>query len=180
MQLQVTFRHVEPSDALKEYAEEKIGKIQKFLDHPIEASVTLSVEKHRQRADVLILAAGLKIRGSEITGDLYSALDLVTDKLERQVLRYREKIKQFPRPERAGDELPYTVEVFEASSLAEEPEPRVIHTEALTAKPMDVDEAAMQLDLSNDTFLVFTNTRSNVINVLYRRDDGDFGLIEPQ
>ena len=180
MQLQVTFRHVEPSDALKEYAAEKIGKIQKFLDHPIEASVTLSVEKHRQRADVLILAAGLKIRGSEITGDLYSALDLVTDKLERQVRRYRDKLTQYGRSPKGGEELPYKVEVFEADSFTEEPEPKVIHTQALTAKPMDVDEAAMQLDLSNDAFLVFTNTRSNLINVLYRRDDGHFGLIEPQ
>ncbi len=179
MQIQVTFRHVEPSEALKEYANDKVGKIQKYLDGPVEAQVTLGVEKHRHMADVVIYASGFKIHGQETTGDLYSAIDLVMDKLDKQVKRYREKLKRIVRVQPQVAEMPYKVDVFEAESLAEE-QPRVIKTQQLTAKPMDADEAAMQLDLSQGDFLVFINARTEVLNVIYRRADGNFGLIEPQ
>ena len=179
MQVQVTFRHVEPSEALKEYAREKVGKVQKYLDGPIEAQVTLGVEKHRHEADVVIYASGFKIHGSEITGDLYSAIDMVTDKLEKQVKRYREKLKKVNRENNKGREMAFKVDVVEAESVPLD-EPRVIKTQRLTAKPMDADEAAMQLDLSDDDFLVFINSRTELLNVIYRRADGNFGLIEPQ
>jgi putative sigma-54 modulation protein len=179
MQIQVTFRHVEPSEAVKEYAREKVGKLEKFLEGPVEANVTLAVEKHRHEADVMILAGGLKIHGRETTGDLFSAIDLVMDKLEKQVRRYRDKLKTAGRNSRRGQELPFKVDVFEAESFTSA-EPRVVQTHRLTAKPMDVDEAAMQLDLSQDDFLVFMNARTGALNVIYRRGDGDFGLIEPQ
>jgi putative sigma-54 modulation protein len=179
MQVQVTFRHVEPSEAVKEYAREKVGKLEKYLEGPVEANVTLTVEKHRHDADVTITASGLKIHGRETTGDLFSAIDLVMDKLETQVKRYRDKLKNIGRNNRKGGEQPFTVDVFEAGSLPE-PEPKVVQSHKLTAKPMDVDEAAMQLDLSQDDFLVFINARTDTMNVIYRRGDGDFGLIEPQ
>jgi len=179
MQIQVTFRHVEPSEAVKEYAREKVGKLEKYLDGPVEAYVTLSVEKHRHTADVTLVASGLKIHGSETTGDLFSAIDMVTDKLDKQIRRYREKLRKFARGNRKAAERPYRLDIFEAESMAET-QPRVIKTTKLTAKPMDVDEAAMQLDLSNDEFLVFINAHSERLNVIYRMKDGNFGLIEPQ
>jgi len=179
MQIQVTFRHVDSSEAVKEYAREKVGKLQKYLDGPVEANVTLSVEKHRHEADVVVVAGGVKIHGRETTGDLFSSLDLVTDKLEKQIKRYRDKIKSFDRNSRKGEEKPFKVDVFEAESVAE-PQPRVIKTKKLVAKPMVVDEAVMQLDLSQSDFLVFINARTDALNVIYRRSDGNFGLIEPQ
>lgn len=179
MQIQVTFRHVEPSEAVKEYAREKVGKIQKFLDGPVEANVTLTVEKHRHEADLVVFASGLKMHGRETTGDLFSSLDLVTDKLEKQVKRYREKIKNMNRGNRKSSGRPVKLDVFEAESMIDS-EPRVIKSKSLLAKPMVVDEAAMQLDLSQDNFLVFTNARTELLNVIYRRSDGNFGLIEPQ
>lgn len=179
MQIQVTFRHVEPSEAVKEYAREKVGRLQKYLDGPIEANVTLTVEKHRHDADVTLLASGLKIHGRETTGDLFSALDLVTDKLEKQVKRYREKLKNVGRNSRKSGEMPFKVDIYDAESLVE-PQPRIVKSKKLTAKPMDADEAAMQLDLSDDDFLVFLNARTETLNVIYRRGDGNFGLIEPQ
>ncbi len=179
MQIQVTFRHVEPSEALKEYARDKVGKVQKYLDGPIEAQITLGVEKHRHEADVVIYASGFKIHGQETTGDLYSAIDLVMDKLEKQVKRYREKLKKVNRDNSKGLEMPFKVDVVEAESLPLD-EPRIIKTQRLVAKPMDADEAAMQLDLSDDGFLVFINARTEALNVIYRRADGNFGLIEPQ
>ena len=180
MQIQVTFRHVEASEAVKEYAREKVGKLQKYLDGPMEAGVTLSVEKHRHQAEVNIIASGLKIHGSETTGDLYSAIDLVMDKLEKQIRRYRDKLKDISRRARKEiQEQPVKLDIFEAQSLPEKT-PHVIMSQSLTAKPMDADEAAMQLDLSEDDFLVFINERTNSLNVIYRRADGNFGLIEPQ
>jgi putative sigma-54 modulation protein len=179
MQIQVTFRHVEPSEAVKEYAREKVGKLEKYLEGPVDANITLAVEKHRHDADVTVTASGLKIHGRETTGDLFSAIDLVMDKLETQVKRYRDKLKNVGRNNRKGGEQPFKVDVFEADSLTES-EPKVVQTHKLTAKPMDVDEAAMQLDLSQDDFLVFINARTDTMNVIYRRGDGDFGLIEPQ
>lgn len=180
MQIQVTFRHVEASEAVKEYARDKVGKLQKYLDGPVEAAVTLSVEKHRHEADVNLIASGMKIHGRETTGDLYSAIDLVMDKLEKQIRRYRDKLKDVGRRSRKiSAEQAIRVDIFEAESLPEE-SPRVIMSKSLTAKPMDADEAAMQLDLSEDDFLVFINERSKVLNVIYRRADGNFGLIEPQ
>ncbi|KMY66856.1 hypothetical protein AAU61_12780 [Desulfocarbo indianensis] len=179
MQIQVTFRHVEPSEAVKEYAREKVGKLEKYLDGPVEANITLSVEKHRHDADVNVIASGLKIHGRETTGDLFSAIDLVMDKLEKQVRRYRDKLKNLGRNSRKGEEMSFKVDVFEADSFTE-PEPKMVQSHKLTAKPMDVDEAAMQLDLSEDDFLVFINARTGAMNVIYRRGDGEFGLIEPQ
>lgn len=179
MQIQVTFRHVEPSESVKEYAREKVGKIQKYLDGPLEANITLGVEKHRHEADVVIIANGVKIHGQETTGDLFSAIDLVMDKLDKQVKRYRDKLKTAGRGSKKAAEVPFTVDIFEAESVSED-QPRIIRTKSLTAKPMDADEAAMQLDLSHDDFLVFLNSRTEVLNVIYRRADGNFGLIEPQ
>lgn len=180
MQVKVTFRHVDPSDAIKQYSNDKMSKLDKYLDGPAEAHVTLTVEKHRHEADVTITASGIKIHGTETTGDMYSAIDLVFDKLQKQIKRYRDKLKKFSRQKRRGPQQDFTLGVYEAESIAEEESPATITTKRLVAKPMHVDEAAMQMDLSQDGFLVFINAESLVLNVIYRRGDGNFGLIEPQ
>jgi putative sigma-54 modulation protein len=181
MQVQVTFRNVDSSDAVKQYVADKLGKLEKYLEGAVEANVTLTVTKHRHDADVTISAAGIKIHGTETTGDMYSAIDLVSDKLEAQVKRYRDKIKKYGRGQRrSGPEQDYTLGVFEKESMVSEEQPRTITSTRLKAKPMHVDEAAMQLDLSQDDFLVFINAQSQALNVIYRRGDGNFGLIEPQ
>ena len=177
MQVQVTFRHVESSEAIRDYALDKVGKLRKFLDGSMEAHVTLSVEKHRHEADVVILANGFKIHGREVTGDLYSAIDLVADKLEAQVKRYRERLKTAGRGSRRGKELPMKVDVFAAQSLEQE-EPKVIKTKSMVARPMAVQEAAMQLDLDEGEFFVFINEQTEKLNVIYSRKDGDYGLVE--
>ena len=179
MQLQVTFRHVEPSEAIKEYAREKISKIQKFLDGSMEAGITLSVEKHRHEADVVIIAKGFKIHGKEITGDLYSAIDLVIDKLEAQVKKYREKLKKVGR-HRRGQDLPMQVDVFEADSIVAEENPKIIKSKTMVAQSMSVDEAAMQLEFNQAQFFIFINAETDKFNVIYLRQDGNFGLVVPE
>jgi putative sigma-54 modulation protein len=177
MQINVTFRHIEPSPPLREYAEEKISRIRKYVDEPIEAHVVLKVEKFRHIAEVSIDANGLRINGAEETDDMYSAIDLVADTIEGQVRRNKDKFRRRKTGGGAKDLLG-TPDLGGTAVSDDDRERRVIRTEQVHAKPMDVDEAAMQLNVSNGEFLVFTNRLTNRINVLYRRKDGHYGLIE--
>jgi len=179
MQLSVTFRHMEPSDALKEYAQEKISRVKKYLDSPVEAHVVMSVEKFRHTADVTITSDGFKINGQEETGDMYSAIDMVVDKLERQVKRLRQKNKnRKPKNRTRGKEVEAAPADSETVAETDVPD-QTIHIRQVFVKPMDLDEAVMQLEISLEHFLVFTDAATEKINVLYRRDDGDYDLIEP-
>jgi len=174
MDIAVTFRHIEPTESLRTYAEEKVSKIKKYLDSHAEAHIVLTVEKFRHMADVTLSVNGTTIKGVEETGDMYSAIDQVTDKIEKQVKRYRSKIRD-RRAEARKNEKSLETEEIAALSL-EDPS---IETEKMVAKPMDPEEAAMQLGMSQQDFLVFRNSRSKEINVIYKRKDGNLGLIEP-
>ncbi|MEW6262662.1 MAG: ribosome-associated translation inhibitor RaiA [Thermodesulfobacteriota bacterium] len=174
MELSVTFRHMEPSDALKDYARDKISRVEKFLDSAIEANVVLSVQKFRHIADVTITSDGLKINGQEQTDDMYSALDMVVDKLERQVKRFRQKQKTHKTNKR-GKGKEGRLEAVESA----EGRYQGIPARQMFAKPMDVDEAVMQLEVSAEKFVIFTNSATEKINVLYRSETGEFELIEP-
>jgi len=177
MDIQVTFRHTEPVESLKSYAVEKVSKIRKFLDSPVEAYVVLSVEKFRHEADVTISVNGTRIKAVEETGDMYSAIDQVMDKIEKQVKRHLSKIRSY-RSESLRTEEAASGDEGEDGVTVPQEEP-VIEVEKMVAKPMDPEEAAMQLNLSRHDFLVFRNAKSREINVIYRRGDGNLGLIEP-
>ncbi|MBW1887223.1 MAG: ribosome-associated translation inhibitor RaiA [Deltaproteobacteria bacterium] len=177
MDIIVTFRHMEPTESLKTYAEDKLSKIKKYLDFPIEAHVVLAVEKFRHMADVTLSVNGTRIKGVEETEDMYSAIDQVMDKIEKQVKRYRSKIRNRRTENRKGEEAQVTEETEEVTDLSLEGPS--IEVEKMVAKPIDLEEAAMQLELSQQDFLVFRNSRSMEINVIYKRKDGNLGLIEP-
>ena len=174
MQTSVTFKNLEPSEHLKAYVSDKLNRFDKLLDNPAEAGVTLLVEKHRHIAEINIIGDRLTINGTEETGDMYSAIDMVLDKLEKQIKRSKQKIRE-RRASAKG----------QTRTIREEPAPeeefvREIKVQSLEYKPMDVEEAVLQMDLSEESFLVFTNSRSERINVLYRRKDGHYGLIQPR
>lgn len=179
MQITTTFRHMEQSDALKTYAEEKIERVAKYIDEPVAVQVYFSVEKKiRHIVEIVISAKGVSTKASEATNDMYAAIDAVIDKIERQLKRYKEKIKAHkPNGGEHGRQL--SKKIFQAESIEASAEPVVIKTKTETAKPMSVEEAVMQMDLLHKDFIVFTDSVSNEINVLYRRKDGNFGLIEP-
>ena len=179
MQVSVTFRKIDASDTLRNYAEGKLYRIKKFVEDPIEAHVVLSVEKFRHIAEVSINANGLRINGQEETGDMYSAIDMVVDKVEAQIKKNREKLKKRKR-DGGSKPLVMTMNILAGESFEEDREPQIIKTKQIYAKPMDVDEAVMQMDLANSEFLVFTNANTQNINVIYRRKDGNYGLIEPE
>lgn len=177
MDITVTFRRMEPIESLKIYAEEKISKIEKYFDFPVEAHVVLSLEKFRHIADVTLSLDGARVKGVEETGDMYSAIDQVMDKIEKQVKKYRSKIRD-KRPENIKGEKILDAEAQEESSAITLEEP-IIEIEKIVPKPMDPEEAAMQLTTSSLDFLVFRNSRSEEINVIYKRKDGNLRLIEP-
>lgn len=176
MQTSVTFKNLEPSEHLKSYVTEKLNRFDKLLDNPAEAGVVLLVEKHRHIAEVNITGDRMSINGKEETGDMYSAIDMVLDKLEKQLKRSKQKIRE----RRASAKGQTRTIREEASRMAEEEPAREVKIESLEYKPMDVEEAVLQMDLTDQGFLVFTNARSSQINVLYRRKDGHYGLIQPQ
>jgi putative sigma-54 modulation protein len=178
MDITVTFRHLEPMDSLKAYAEEKASKIEKYFDYPVEFHIVLVAEKFRRMADVTLNVNGTVIKALEETEDMYSAIDQVMDKIEKQVKRYRDKTAKKRRVEGRKNEGSISLEETEVAAGLSLEEPR-IENEKLFAKPMDPEEAAMQLTLSQQDFLVFRNSRSRDINVIYKRKDGNLGLIEP-
>jgi putative sigma-54 modulation protein len=177
MEITVTFRHIDASDSLKTYAEEKVSKMDKYFDFPVEAHIVLAVEKFRRSADVTLNVNGTMIKGVVETEDMYSAIDQVMDKIEKQVKRYREKMRDRRADTRKSESVLGKGEVEEITEAA--PEELRIDVEKIVAKPMDPEEAAMQFNLSQQDFLVFRNSRSREINVIYKRKDGNLGLIEP-
>jgi len=178
MQISVSFRNVDPSDHLKSYAENRMARFKKYMEEPIEIHLVLSIQKFRHTADATISANGIKIKAQEETGDLYSAIDMVLDKIEKQIKRHREKIKEHKPEGKAKGQAKVKKRVEEGESEEGE-SPQIVKTERVLIKPMDAEEASLQLKLSNSEFLVFTNSKTHLINVLYRRKDGNFGLIEP-
>ncbi len=174
MQTSVTFKNLAPSDHLKSYVSDKLNRFDKYLYNPAEANVVLSVEKFRHIAEINIMGDRLNINGKEETEDMYSAIDMTLDKLEKQI----KKNKQKTRERRAGKGKAKVNMAEPTIAMDEDAEKRVV-VKNIDYKPMDADEAIMQMDLANSTFLVFTNARSGQVNVVYRRNDGDVGLIQP-
>lgn len=182
MQINITGRHLEVTPALREYVTTKIEKLGKYL-HIVEAHIILSVEKYRHTAEVTLQAKRTKIHGQEETLDMYQAIDMVMDKIETQIKKRKGKItsrksKKSPKSRGSGAQS-----LSESVGFESEEEltfsPRIIRTEKFAVKPMSLEEATLQMRLSQDGFLVFLNHETSQINVLYRRNDGNYGLIEP-
>jgi putative sigma-54 modulation protein len=175
MQTSVTFKNLDPSDPLKSYVGDKLDRFDKFLDNPAEANVVLAVEKFRHIAEINISGDRLTINGKEETVDMYSAIDMVLDKLEKQIKKNKEKIRE----RRSASKNRNRSMPDEISGSPDDDSEREIKIRNIEYKPMDIEEAVLQMDLIEDNFLVFTNARSDQINVLYRRRDGHYGLIQP-
>ena len=173
MQVTVTFRHMDSTEALRSYAEEKSERFAKYLVEPAEIHWFLSVEKIRHTAEATIAAKDVSIKACEVAEDMYSAIDMALEKLEKQVRKHKEKVKNHKLGDTEATMYP-PADVYKG-----EPQPpRIIETEKYVREAMSVDEATLQLGVSKGNFLVFTDSATSRINVLYRRGDGDFGLID--
>jgi putative sigma-54 modulation protein len=193
MQVTVTFRHIEATDALRRHAEEKVQRIAKYLHRPIDAHVILSVVKRRHVAEIVLNADRTTLSANEETNDLYSAIDAATDKLEQRARKHTSKMRSHkvsgPQIRRgAAEAMPLApvkagaglrVDVIRADSFSRRNGPEIIKSKRLAVKPMSVEEAVMQMDLMSNDFLVFRNAATENLSVVYRRKDGNYGLIEP-
>jgi putative sigma-54 modulation protein len=178
MEMTVTGRHVDITPPIREYAEKKLDQIGIDFPRILSAHYILEVDKFRHIAE-LVLQCGnhITIEAREVSEDLYASIDRVVDKVARQMRKYKTKIQRH-RPRKAKlfhvEERVLTHDLHEDEGTT-----RVVHTEKFAIKPMFVDEAVLQLELSETHFLVFLNAESEKVNVIYRRKKGDFGLIEP-
>ena len=171
MQVMVTFRHVEPTDGLRQHAEDKLQRLRKFLRRPIEAHVILSVIKHRHIAELQVNADHVNLTATEETGDLYSAIDLATTKLERRLKKHVAKHKEHKGAEGTA---------VADGAAPPEGQGRVIRPQRVAVKPMSVDEAVAHLRRQKTDFLLFKNAANETLSVIYRRKDGNYGLIVPE
>jgi putative sigma-54 modulation protein len=175
MQTSVTFKNLDSSENLKSYVRNKLNRLDKLLDNLAEANVVLLVEKFRHIAEINIIGDRLTITGKEETGDMYSAIDIVMDKLEKQIKKNKQKIKK----RRVGSRTISKGIMDEDINHGYDEVEKQVRVKNIEYKPMDVEEAVMQMSLVKYNFLVFTNARTEKINVLYQRNDGHYGLIQP-
>jgi len=176
LQITVRGKNIEITDALRDYATKKVGRLEKYVDRPLDATVTLAVEKDRHKVEVTATVNGLILRGEEATPGMYASIDLVIDKLEKQVERYKTRIARRLRNDDAKN--------GRANALPPLPEgeegPQVVRSKRFPIKPMAVEEAIMQMNLLQHDFFVFTDAESEQFAVVYKRKDGNYGLIEPR
>jgi putative sigma-54 modulation protein len=180
MQFQVKGKNLEVSDALRSYAEEKLGKLERQLTDP-RVELELAVERNpsiaeNHVAEATIWTNGPVLRAREASTDMRASIDQLVEKLERQVNRYRTRARsRRRRAARANEPASETIPV-----VADEEEPLIVKMKQFAVNPMSAEEAVLQLELIGHDFFVFRDAASGEVNVVYRRRDGDYGLIEPQ
>jgi putative sigma-54 modulation protein len=172
MKIQVRGRNMDTTDALKDYIGKRLGKLDKYIDNLGDAQVTMAVERGFHRIEVTIPINGMILRGEESTGDMYASTDLVVEKLEKQIEKYKGKLQK--RGAR------YVNDQRKPPAVPEDDEPRLVRTKRFAIKPMPVEEAVLQMNLLGHNFFVFSNADTEQVNVVYKRKDGNYGLIEPE
>ncbi|MEI7025654.1 ribosome hibernation-promoting factor, HPF/YfiA family [Paenibacillus sp. y28] len=185
MNFNIRGENIELTAALKDYAEKKIGRLEKYFEAPptSEVNIKLSVVRNLQGIEVTIPLPGVLLRAEVKHEDMYASIDLVTEKLERQIRKHKTKVNRKFRQEGRLKQLFRESDAALAGSSAlklldEEDELEVVRTKQFNLKPMDVEEAILQMNMVGHNFFVFANSDTSTVNVVYRRDDGRYGLIE--
>lgn len=174
MKLNFTGKNMEVTEALKDVTDKKFGKLEKYFQENIEGDVVFSTEKNRQIIEVTINLPGTILRAEEASDDMYAAIDKSVDVLERQIRKHKTKLQ---RRYNNGE----TIRFENVMPLEEEDDrPKVVKVKRFDMKPMSVEEAILQMELLRHNFFVFMNADSDDLNVLYKRKDGNYGLIEPE
>jgi putative sigma-54 modulation protein len=174
MKISVTFRNGEGENWQKAYAEEKMQKIKKYLDAPAEAHIIVSIEKFRNATEINLSSNGWNINAKEEAKDMRIAFDRCVDKIEKQLKKQREKIREHkPKSIRRVQEKSSTMEEVDEATNS-----KVTETRRIILKPMSFDEAVMELEENNDRFIIYRDSSSENVSLIYRRDDGKYTLIE--
>lgn len=173
-------QRVQVTEALRDYAEKKLSRLEKYFDPSVtsEVNVTLSVTKGVHNVEVTIPLSGLFLRAEEKSEDMYASIDLVVDKLERQIRKHKTKINRRTRQGSGAKAVFQETNTNAVTVLDEEEEFEIVRTKQFTFKPMDLEEAILQMNMLGHNFFVFKNTENKAVNVVYKRNDGKYGLIE--
>lgn len=183
MNYNIRGERIEVTEALREYVEKKLDRLEKYFETPPTSTVnvTLTVVKGLHSVEVMIQLPGFLLRAEERSEDMYASIDTVVDKLERQIRKHKTKVNRKLRQEKGH--RTYLKESFDASPTRafdeDEEEYELVRTKRFTLKPMDVDEAILQMNMVGHNFFVFANSSTEQVNVVYKRNDGKYGLIEP-
>ena len=175
MRITITGRNIELTAGIKEAVEEKLSKLEKYFKPDTDVNVTLSVEKERQKIEVTIPVKGNIIRSEQVSDDMYVSIDLVEEVIERQLRKYKNKL--IDKHQEGGS--------FQSEFMAEEAEVddgeiKIVRTKRFGMKPMFPEDACVQMELLGHNFFVFSNAETDEVNVVYKRKDGTYGLIEPE
>ncbi|MZQ75893.1 MAG: ribosome-associated translation inhibitor RaiA [Peptoclostridium sp.] len=177
MKVTVSGKNIQITDALQSSVETKLSKLEKYFNKEIEATATLSTQKNLQKIEVTIPVDGSILRGEEVQENLYVAIDLVVDKLARQLRKYKEKLQTKEHKTIRFENIePYVVEEGEEAKA----ESKIVRRKRIGLKPMMEEEAVLQMELSGQDFYVFINAETDETNVVYKRKAGNYGIIEPE
>ena len=180
MKYNIRGQHILVTDAMRDYVEKKLNRLDKYFEAPIpsETNVTMSVTKGKHAVEVTIpLPGGALLRAEEKKDDMYASIDLVVDKLERQIRKHKTKLNRKVRME-SGIRTLFKDDGTAVRVLEEEDDLEVVRTKRFKMKPMDVEEAILQMNMVGHSFFVFANSATKEVNVVYKRGDGKYGLIE--
>ena len=174
MKFIISGKNITVTEGLKTAVQDKLSKLERYFTPDTEVVVTLSVEKERQKIEVTIPTEYVLLRAEVVDQDLYNAIDLVIDKLEGQIRKYKTRLNRKSK----DNKLAFNLASIEP--LEEEEEDVLVKTKTITPKPMDMEEAIMQMELIGHSFFVYRDTETDAISIVYRRNDGDYGLIETE
>jgi putative sigma-54 modulation protein len=173
MKISVTFRNGEGENWQKVYAEERIMKLKKYLDMPAEAHIILSTEKFRSFTEINLTANGWTVNAKEKAKDMHLAIDSCIEKIEKQLKKQKEKIREH-KPESIRHAEEKIVEGDEEEATTS----KIVETRRIVLKPMSLDEAVMEIERSKTNFIIYRDTASENVSLVYRRDDGNYALLE--
>ena len=172
MKTTIVARKMDLTDGMKEYVEKKLTKLDKFFDDDTEAKITMSVEKSRQKIEATIFSHNTIFRVEQITSDMYVTMDKIIDDMERQIRKHKTRLEKRLKKDAFTDMGVYDVPVDEENEF------NIIKTKSLTTKPMSNEEAILQMNLLGHSFFVFKNSENEQNNIVYKRKDGNYGIIE--
>ena len=174
MKVTVMSKNIEITPALREMIEKKISKLDKYFEKEVDAKVTISVQKSRHIVEVTIPFSGIMLRAEEATEDMYKSIDMVEEKLVRQIRKQKTKLSR-----KYNQSLRFA-EIATDLEEVEETKGKIVRTKTFAVKPMNSEEAVLQMELLGHNFFVYQDTDTNNISVLYKRKDGNYGLLDPE
>ena len=184
MNLQITSKQTQITEAVETHFARKLQRLEKYFGQECDILVICKKEKGQDRVELTLRSGTVVLRAEDQAGDLYSALDLVSERLERQIEKYKTRLDAKKRDRESIRRMPAPASPEEIEALAEEAArtdlPRIVRSKTFALKPIDTEEACEQMEMLGHNFFVFLNADTDTINVVYRRNDGNYGLIEPE